>query len=397
MRFDNQLRHALGIIDTYAGEVPLHAWLKDFFRANKQMGGRDRRLLSTMAYGFYRLGHALRGSPAADRMLAGLFLCNDGPIELLQHFRPDWDPVAPLADKIAATGIRVADIFPWKDELCAGIDHESFCLSFLRQPDLYLRIRPGHQEAVLQRLGTMPHRSLAPSAVCLPNGFRVEDFFTPDREVVVQDYSSQRVAGYLFEPSAASLPDPSAAPRSATDREPGAPRSFWDACAASGGKSILAHDLHPDMEITVSDIRESVLYNLRSRFRTAGIGGYRSFLIDLSVDSPPKEAAAADLVLTDVPCTGSGTWSRTPEQLYFFQPSKIGHYAALQKKILGHVVPCLAPQAALVYCTCSVFKKENEEITTYVSEELGMRLQRSGPIAGYEQRADTLFAARFTR
>ena len=377
MKFDNQLRHALGIIDTYAGDAPLHVWLKDFFRANKQMGARDRRLLSTMAYGFYRLGHALRQLSPKDRILAGLFLCQDQPIELLRHFRPDWDPGAPLAEKIAATGIRPTDIFPWKDELSDGIDHEAFCLSFLRQPDLFIRIRPGHEQAVR---GRIVGEFIPPSTLRLPNGFKLEEVLTPDREVVIQDYSSQRIAEFLQS-------DPTATVSSVP-----APRSFWDACAASGGKSILAHDLFPDLDIMVSDIRESILHNLRARFRVAGIGHYRSFLIDLAVQSPPKQAAGADLVLTDVPCTGSGTWGRTPEQLYFFDAQKIGHYSALQKKILTNV----SAHHTLVYCTCSVFKRENEEMVEYI-RQLGMKLDRAGAITGYDQRADTLFAARFTR
>ncbi|HVS97124.1 MAG TPA: hypothetical protein VHE54_11600, partial [Puia sp.] len=187
MRFDNQLRHAGEIIEAYAGEVPLHVWLRDFFRANKQMGARDRRLLSTLSYGFYRLGHSLASHPIADRLLAGLFLCNDAPSELLRHFQPEWDPTAPLAEKIAffrqqpeGSDFRVADIFPWRSELSPGIDHEAFCLSFLRQPDLFLRIRPGHRDAVLDRLQQVPHEFLPPSAIRLPNGFAVETYFTPD-------------------------------------------------------------------------------------------------------------------------------------------------------------------------------------------------------------------------
>ena len=54
MIFDNQLRHAIRIMDTYPGDQPLHAWLKDYFRAHKQMGSRDRRQLSTLVYSFYR-------------------------------------------------------------------------------------------------------------------------------------------------------------------------------------------------------------------------------------------------------------------------------------------------------------------------------------------------------
>ncbi|HVS95205.1 MAG TPA: hypothetical protein VHE54_01930, partial [Puia sp.] len=176
-----------------------------------------------------------------------------------------------------------------------------------------------------------------------------------------------------------------------------APAHFWDTCAASGGKSILAHDLYPGMSLTVSDIRESILHNLRVRFRAAGIEKYQAFRIDLAVQPPPKQSAGADLVLADVPCTGSGTWSRTPEQLYFFRPEKILQYSQLQKKIIRNIVQHLAADASLVYSTCSVFKKENEEMVAFIRDELGLHCQRASPIEGYRRRADTLFAARFAR
>src|SRR5579863_1237266 len=163
MKFDNQLRHAVRIVDAYHGGMPLHTWLKDFFRDHKQMGSRDRRLLSTMAYGFYRLGHAVANLPVDQRILAGLFLCNDEPNDLLGHFHPGWEATAPLAEKIIffqqqpeGAGFRLGDIFPWKDELSTDIDHEAFCLSFLRQPDLFLRIRPGYETAVREKLTPFP-------------------------------------------------------------------------------------------------------------------------------------------------------------------------------------------------------------------------------------------------
>lgn len=403
MKFDNQLRYALQIIDTYQGEMPLYAWLKSYFRDNKQMGSRDRRLLSTLVYGFYRLGHAVKGLSAEDRILAGLFLCNDQPGEFLQYFRPEYDEkvALPLSEKIAffqtqpaGAGFRVTDIFPWREELSAGIDHEAFCLSFLRQPDLFLRIRPGQEQVVRQKLGGAAANTSAnskvsatsgvsatfipPSTVRLSNGFNVEEYFTPDQEVVVQDYSSQRIADFL--------------------QVTAIPEFFWDACAASGGKSILVHDLYPELNITVSDIRDTILRNLRSRFARAGIKNYQAFLTDLTRDYPPDAAANADLILADVPCTGSGTWSRTPEELWFFNPQRISQYAEIQKKILGHIAPRLLPGAWLVYSTCSVFKKENEEMAALIRDTThGLKQDKMENIKGYEERADSMFAARFTR
>jgi 16S rRNA (cytosine967-C5)-methyltransferase len=387
MIFDNQLRYATQIIENYRGEEPLHVWLKDYFRLNKQMGSRDRRTLSTLVYGFYRLGHAARSLAIKDRLLAGLLLCNEQPGELLTYFKPAWTEkaTAPLPEKLAffrqqpeGASFRVTDIFPWKDELSPAIDHEAFCLSFLRQPDLFLRIRPGYEAQVREKLtGKVESEFIPPFTLRLPNGFKVEDYFTPDKEVVIQDYSSQRVAGFL--------------------QSPKPPHFFWDACAASGGKSILAYDLFPDLDILVSDIRESIIHNLKARFKTAGIKKYHSFLADLSKQPPPASAVNAELILTDVPCTGSGTWARTPEELYFFDPAAIDRYSTLQKRIMAGIGPHVAPDASLVYCTCSVFKRENEEVIAYIRDTSRLRIQTAENLTGYNQRADTLFAARFHR
>ena len=381
MIFDNQLRHAVQIIETYRGEMPLHAWLKDFFRLNKQMGSRDRKQLSTLVYSFYRLGHAVKNKSIKERILAGLFLCNEQPGDFLAHFRPLWmeKAQAPLPEKIAfyqtqpeGAAFRVTDIFPWKDELSPAIDHEAFCLSFLRQPDLFLRIRPGNETLVREKLSGLGE-FIPPFTMRLPNGLKIEDYFTPDKEIVVQDYSSQRVAEFLQGSST--------------------PEFFWDACAASGGKSILAHDLYPEMELMVSDIRESIIHNLKGRFQAAGIKKYNSFLADLSKQQPPASAVGADLILADVPCTGSGTWGRTPEDLYFFDPAAILRYSTLQKKIMANIGPHLAPGATLVYCTCSVFTKENEELIAYIRDTSRLKIRTTENLKGYDKHADTLFAA----
>jgi len=354
------------------------------------MGSRDRKTVAGLVYGYYRLGHAAREMTVADRVLLGLFLTGDRPGEFLEYFRPDWNKQAALSleEKITlAGGFDPAEIFPWKSELSEGVDHLAFCLSFLRQPDLFLRIRPGYQQQVLQRLSrpsdaiataaVLAHELIPPSTIRLPNGTKVEELFTLDREVVVQDYNSQRVGDFMRVDALAG------------------PVHFWDTCAASGGKSILVHDLYRDADITVSDIRESILKNLQTRFHQVGIKEYHSFVADLSKPDPWMPAERMDLVLTDVPCTGSGTWSRTPEELYFFNPKKILDYQSTQKSILSNVISSLTPGACLVYSTCSVFKKENEDMTAFIGSQFGMRQERAEVLRGWDQKADTMYAGRF--
>ena len=99
------------------------------------------------------------------------------------------------------------------------------------------------------------------------------------------------------------------------------------------------------------------------------------------------------IILADLPCTGSGTWSRTPEQLFYFDPQKIREYATLQRKILSNVIDQLEPGGHLLYITCSVFKKENEEQVDFMKEKFLLQEEKSELIKGYDKKADTMFAA----
>ncbi|HEX4878112.1 MAG TPA: Fmu (Sun) domain protein, partial [Chitinophagaceae bacterium] len=152
-------------------------------------------------------------------------------------------------------------------------------------------------------------------------------------------------------------------------------------------------DMLGDIDLTVSDVRESILANLKKRFATAGIKKYKCFIADLTKDDAIAQQIKFDLVIADVPCSGSGTWSRTPEQLFYFDETKIEQYAALQKKILSNVIPAVRPGGFLLYITCSVFAKENEDVIDFITQQTGLVLVKSVLLKGYEMKADTMFAA----
>jgi 16S rRNA (cytosine967-C5)-methyltransferase len=180
----------------------------------------------------------------------------------------------------------------------------------------------------------------------------------------------------------------------------------WDCCAASGGKSILLYDvLKRHVELTVSDIRLSILLNLHQRFFKAGIKSYDYFLGDLSVADYKFPALTSkgtqgvlplynyQLIVCDVPCTGSGTWSRTPENLAYFKIASIDEYAKRQKQIVTNVVPYLQQDGLLFYITCSVFKKENEEVVDFIKEKFQLQVLHMELLKGYDKKADSMFVA----
>lgn len=323
-----------------------------------------------------------------DRILIGLFLCSDKPNEILKELKPEWNEKveSDLMGKYSMINIQqsIFSVFPWKEELSEGIDHKKFCESFFIQPDLFLRLRPAKEKIVKEKLkeAGIQFEIISDNCLALPNSSKIDNVIELNKEAVVQDRTSQRV-GAFFSLVRPGQPVPILRE---SDR-------VWDCCTASGGKSIMLYDLYPNIDLTVSDIRESILINLKKRFREAGITKYKSLIVDLTASNFIPHAPDFDLIIADAPCTGSGTWSRTPEQLYYFKKEKIDEYASLQKKIVSNAVRDLKPGGHLLYITCSVFKKENEEVVAFIEKEIHLQLIKMDILKGYDKKADTLFAA----
>jgi 16S rRNA (cytosine967-C5)-methyltransferase len=392
MRFDNLLRYAVRIISSYNGEVPLHNWLKRFFKDNPQMGSRDRKQVSEMVYCYFRLGHSLKNISAEERILTGIFLSNQTQEPLLEQLRPEWHAQTEkhLEEKFNIVcakfpDFKVEDIFPWKDRLSKGIDHRAFCISFLQKPLLFIRIRPGKEEEVMMKLKNHKIQSLnADPDSILPfrarsfiSGTKLDDVLSINREAVIQDLGSQHTALYM-KADAGSRPD------------------IWDCCAGSGGKSIMFTDLLPDCRLTVSDIRESILKNCSARFLQAGVQPAVLFKVDLT-DQNDLPSKSFDYILADLPCTGSGTWSRSPEALYFFKPESILTYSQRQQQILSNVITHLKPGGMLFYITCSVFKDENENIFSYLNSTGILEPEKEQIIPGYDAFADSMYIIRYRK
>jgi len=377
----SHLNSAVAIIEQYKGEEPFAAFLRKYFSQHKKYGSKDRKQVAHLCYCYFRLGKALMNMPNSQRIVAALFLCSNIPDPLLDALKPSWGEkvLLPVEEKLAIIEGKeiINNIFPWNELLSAGIDHLQFCKSLLIQPDLFLRIRSGKTEQVQLKLQQADIIFSRPNATCiaLDNRTKIDELIILDKEAVVQDYNSQKVGDFL-----SLLPVQNK-------------RRVWDCCAASGGKSIMAVDMLGDIKLTVSDIRESILINLRKRFATAGIKEYNSFVADLSVKRLPESDDKFDIVIADVPCSGSGTWSRTPEQLFYFKNEMIEKYALLQKQIMSNVLQYVKPGGYILYITCSVFKAENEGMVNCLLERDQFNLVKMELLVGYSFRADTMFAA----
>lgn len=367
------------LLRAYDGSMPLHRFLPGFFKRNRQMGSTDRRWASRYIYSYFRAGQMLRTVDVAKALAAADFLCHEELSPVTAYLLPELtgkenEAIASKLELLRMSGLPAneREVFPFTASLSAGIDEVEFCRSLFIQPDLYIRLLDARVPELLRAAG-QPFTAVSDRCLALPNGAKLETLL-PAESYYVQDRSSQYTSTF-FQPEKYG--------------------KWWDTCAASGGKSLLLHSLEPTVELVVSDIRENILDNLEERFQQAGIRKYQRKHLDLLQNNDQLlKHYAFDGIILDAPCSGSGTWGRTPELAHFFDARKIGQFASLQKSIVKNVVSYLKPGKPLVYITCSAFRAENEEVVQFMLDTLPLELERMELIDGYRRKADTMFAAR---
>lgn len=386
MRIEHQVRAFEQVLNSYNGSTPLHRHLFAYFKQNKQMGSSDRRWATRYIYSFFRLGHALSKLPILQRLAIADFLCHDTLSLVVENYLPNLAPAiqSPLADKftkIAAIypNFKLQEVFHFNVPLSDGVDKTEFYNSFFIQPDLFIRVKATHISAIVNQLNEkgIPVSEIGDTTLALPNGTKLEQVISDQRLYQIQDLSSQKTGAY-FKPQPYDY--------------------WWDCCAASGGKSLLLHHLEPKIELLVSDIRENSLNNLNERFQLAGIKKYQLKAMDLLQNNDQiLHHYEFDGILLDAPCSGSGTWGRTPEMLFCFEQHKVDNYVKLQKGIAANVVKYLKKDKPLIYMTCSVFKAENEAVVQYLLDNFPLKLEAMELIKGYTDKADSMFVARLIK
>ncbi len=370
------------VLRGYTGGRPLALFLKDYFRDHPKLGSRDRRVISEAVYCWYRAGKGFPADADEDRRVqAAILLC--GTIAQARMLLPeDWQAIAEASFEKKQHFLLEEDLpftptnlFPHDELFSEGIVPVEWELALLHQPRLFLRLRvPAGEVTPLLKSAGIPYESPEPSALSLPNGTDIKDVL-PAESYVVQDLSSQRVAE-SFKP----------APHEA----------WWDACSGAGGKSIHLKDMEPKVNMIATDIRPAILQNLVMRFRRYKLSPPETHVLDAADAAKTKKVIGSrrfDDILCDVPCSGSGTWARTPEGAYFFNPDTLKDYTTRQRAILTNAVGYIKPDGRIIYATCSVFHAENEDVVEAVSHKKGLRIESSHLISGIGQQADSLFVS----
>ena len=165
----------------------------------------------------------------------------------------------------------------------------------------------------------------------------------------------------------------------ALPRVTGRTAEVWDCCAAPGGKTLVLALRAPQAEVLATDISAKRLELMARRLRRFDYAGQvKTALADAStLDSTLAPNAQFDLILCDVPCSGTGTLARNPEIRLRLKPEELLRQADRQRAILGAALQRLAPGGRLVYSTCSLEPEENEAVVDFAAGAY-----RRVPVAG---------------
>ena len=179
----------------------------------------------------------------------------------------------------------------------------------------------------------------------------------PTHSAPQMDDGSRLVA----ELAAAALPSTAHQPR------------VWDCCAAPGGKTLMLALRLPTADILATDASAKRLAHTTARLRRYAYANHvRTAVTDAAQATEP--VTHFDLILCDVPCSGTGTLARNPEIRHRLRPEEFTRQSSRQRDILLGAARRLAPGGRIVYSTCSLEPEENERIIDAIASEAGLRI-----------------------
>jgi 16S rRNA (cytosine967-C5)-methyltransferase len=358
---------AVQLLANYKPPMPMHLFLGSFFKANKKFGSKDRKSIANMVYAVLRLG--FKENISEEYVLDAYEILQQAKqiYALDKSIKYDDALLEHLSSTIGKDylGLQLSD----------GIDAKTFFTKMLVKPFVFIKWQtasppPKIANAVLHNEHT----------IAFDADIKLQELLPIESDYIIQDATSQKIcADFAIEDGA----------------------EVWDCCCASGGKSLGVLQQAKRAILTASDVRPQILKNYKDRLAKYGKRAKQIYQIDLQNESEIVRALGHQTfehIICDVPCSGSGTWARTPEQYFFAERSQLDAFPKLQFAITKNVSSKIKPGGTLHYITCSAFKQENEGIVQQIlASDNTLRLQSMQVYDGLALNSDYMFYAKLVK
>ena len=333
-----RLQAAIEILDEVIASVrddgpPADAVVSRYFKSRRYAGSGDRRAVRELVFRAIRRSAE---SPINGRA-AILGQARDDP-GLIDLFGQPRGPEPIRADEVQSPRGIVPE---WlASELSPLVTEAEWAALLERAPlDLRANVARTSRDEIISQFETAVPTTISPWGIRLPSETRVDDHPAFAKGLVeVQDEGSQLIA-------------------LACEAKGG--ERILDLCAGAGGKSLALAAAAPEAIILATDANRLRLSKLTPRAERAGA------TIETRLLNPPNEIAElddwearADLVLVDAPCSGSGTWRRSPEGRWRLTPKRLDRLVATQHCLLDIGAGLVRPGGRLVYAVCSLLSRE---------------------------------------
>lgn len=362
---------AIAVLDRILGGEPAEQALTNWGRASRFAGSGDRHAVRDLVYdalrckrSFAALGGAMTGR---GLVLGGLRAAGSDPEAI---FTGEGHAPAPVGQNDIGqvpSKIEALDVQDWIYERLSkalGNDLHQTLEALRRRAPVFLRVNPRKGDLPAAKaslaadgIATRPVAGLTFGLEVTENARKVQQSTAYAEGLVeLQDASSQAVVQAL------PLRDG---------------MRVLDLCAGGGGKT-LAMAAQAGLRLYAHDAAPQRLRDLPPRAARAGV--------KVRLTDTPEATAPYDLVLTDVPCSGSGSWRRDPMGKWSLTPERLEELGRIQSQILDRATALTAPRGVLAYATCSLLAEENEaQITGFLARHPDwncLSQQRFSPLSG---------------
>jgi 16S rRNA (cytosine967-C5)-methyltransferase len=335
-----RLQAAIEIVDEVVaaaetGGAAADTLIARYFKTRRYAGSKDRRAVRDFAYAAIRRA----GERPANGRAAMVGLAQDRP-EIAALFDGSHNGPAPIGDEPASSaGTAPA----WLEQKLAALLGADELPALLERAPLDLRVNrlKATRNQVLPQLPDAVAGNLSPDAIRLPEGTKVEAMPAFEQGLIeVQDEGSQMIVAACAATSGITA---------------------VDLCAGAGGKTLaLAGAMMGQGRLVACDVDRARLSRLAPRAERAGATFIEARLLDGGQEARGLAdlAGAADIVLIDAPCSGTGTWRRNPEARWRLTPARLDRLRATQAHVLAFGAPLVKAGGRLVYAVCSLLEEE---------------------------------------